>query len=417
MSLFRGRKTSFYTYFVMLIVCLVLVVIFTRVPRPTVRTSAIKLVRKDTSTTANSDTATKGNVPFVACKAKLKPLKRKDVKVRGLYLTGWTAGSAANLRHYVRLAMSTEINAYVIDIKDDDGFVGYKSAIPAVNEVKGWIKKYNAERALKAFHDSGIYVIGRVVCFKDPVLASRKLDLAIKSKKGGVWRDPQGRAWLNPYDKNAWAYIVEVAKEGLNLGFDEIQLDYVRFANDGDTRDMDFSAYKEKRYEIINQFLAYVRKELPGAKLSADVFGIICESPADVEGIGQNLEFVGRDIDYLSPMVYPSHYALNQTIRGVSYPKPDTEPYAVVYNSLAKARGRIDTIKGYKATLRPYLQDFTARWIGKGNYMHYGARELRQQIQAVYDAGYSEWLVWNAANRYSESAFRTPVDTVAATQE
>ncbi|MCX7921464.1 MAG: putative glycoside hydrolase [Clostridia bacterium] len=328
----------------------------------------------------------------------------KKVKAKGLYLTGWTVGSMDKVKHFVELANTTEINAYVVDIKDDDGYVGYESSIPAVRDIKAWQPKYNVDKVIKEFHDNDIYVIGRLVCFKDPILSSKRPELAIKNSKGGLWRDNHGLTWLNPYNKESWPYIIEIAREGVKKGFDEIQFDYVRFANDGSKKAMNFGTDK-KKHEAIDEFLAYAKKELPGVTLSADVFGIICESPGDVEDIGQNLETVGKNIEYISPMAYPSHYAVGQKVNGVTFAKPDFDPYGVVYNTLAKAKTRISKVDGYKANVRAYLQDFTATWLGKGYYLSYGPEQVKQQIKAVYDAGYEEWLFWDANNTYSEAAF------------
>lgn len=274
----------------------------------------------------------------------------------------------------------------------------------AVREAKAWKKKYDPDVVLKQMKDNNIHVIGRLVCFKDPVLSSKRPELAIKNASGGVWKDNRGLTWLDPYNKNSWPIIVEIAREAANKGFDEIQFDYIRFANDGNRRAMYFGNQEKKRHEIINEFLAYAKRELPDVILSADVFGIICESPGDTEQIGQYLELIGMDIDYISPMVYPSHYAKGQVVNKVRFVKPDLEPYGVVYNSLVKGRERLSKVEGYKARVRPYLQDFTASWLGTGNYQRYGPEQVRQQIQAVYDAGYDEWILWNANNRYSEEA-------------
>lgn len=327
------------------------------------------------------------------------------VKVKALYLTGWTVGGTSKLNHYIELAKNTEINSYVVDIKDDDGYIGYKTSIPEAIAMGGWESKYNVDKVIKAFHDNNIHVIGRLVCFKDPVLSVKKPEQAIKDVNGGLWKDSHGKTWLDPYNKDNWNYIVKVAKEAIDKGFDEIQFDYVRFPSDGSKKAMSFGSADKKKYEVINEFLAYAKKELPGTRLSADVFGIICESPADSEGIGQYLELVGKDVDYLSPMVYPSHYASGQMVNGIKFAKPDFEPYKVVYNSLIKAKKRIADAGGFKAQMRPYLQDFTASWLKKGNYQAYGAEQVRQQIKAVYDAGYSEWILWDAANSYDETAF------------
>lgn len=330
------------------------------------------------------------------------------VKVRALYLTGWTVGNSQKVEHYVELANTTEINAYVVDIKDEDGYVGYESQVSEVRENNTWKKKYNPEKVLKEFHDNGIYVIGRLVVFKDPVYSAKRPDLAIKHVNGGLWKDNDGITWLNPYQKETWDYTISIAKEAVALGFDEIQFDYVRYPGGGKTT-MDFSAYDKTKYEAINEFLAYAKQHITEVPISADVFGIILESPNDTENIGQYLELIGRDIDYISPMVYPSHYALGQIVNNVKFDIPDLKPYEVVYNSLVKCRNRLAQVEGYNAKVRPYLQDFTATWLkdrktGKKYYQEYGPEQVRQQIQAVYDAGYEEWILWDARNTYSEEA-------------
>ncbi|NLP15104.1 MAG: putative glycoside hydrolase [Clostridium sp.] len=330
---------------------------------------------------------------------------KSDIKVRALYLTGWTVGGDDRLNHYVELAKNTEINSYVVDIKDDDGYVGYESNVPAVREIGAWMNKYNVDKVLKAFHDNDIHVIGRLVCFKDPMLSSKKPELAVKNVNGGLWKDNHNLTWLDPYNKDSWPYLIDIAREAVEKGFDEIQFDYIRFPNDGSKKSMNFNSNGKEKYEAINEFLAYARQELPGVVLSADVFGIILESPADTEDIGQYLEYVGKDVAYISPMVYPSHYAVGQIVNGVQFMKPDLDPYGVVYQSLVKCKDRLSKVEGYKAEVRPYIQDFTASWLGKGYYQSYGPQQLREQIKAVYDAGYEEWICWDANNTYSETAF------------
>jgi len=332
--------------------------------------------------------------------------KPELVKVKALYLTGWVAGTSSLLEHYVELAKTTEINAYVIDIKDDDGFVGYKSEIPDVNEIGGWMYKYDADKTLKTLKENGIRVIGRLVCFRDPVLSSKKPELAVKTLEGELWKDYQKCTWLDPYNKESWDYLIKIAKEAVEKGFDEIQFDYVRFPSDGDRKSMVFNENGQKKYEIINEFLAYAREQMPNVILSADIFGIVCESPEDTEDIGQYLEYIGENIDYISPMLYPSHYALGQVVNGIRFGIPDHEPYGVVYNTLVKALGRISKVEGYNVKIRPYLQDFTASWLGQGYYKKYGEEEVRQQIKAVEDAGLDEWILWDAENTYTEKALK-----------
>ena len=309
------------------------------------------------------------------------------------------------LNHYVELAKNTEINAYVVDIKDDDGYVGYESNIPAVREMGTWMTKYNADKVLKTFHDNDIHVIGRLVCFKDPLLSAKKPELAVKNASGGLWKDNHSLTWLDPYNKDSWPYLIEIAREAVEKGFDEIQFDYVRFPNDGDKKAMNFASGGKEKHEAINEFLSYAKKELPGVVLSADVFGIILESPADTEDIGQYLELIGKDIEYISPMVYPSHYAVGQRVNGVQFMKPDFDPYGVVYQSLAKCKDRLSKVSDYKADVRAYIQGFTASYLEPGYWQRYGPEQMKQQIKAVYDAGYEEWIFWDATNRYPEDGF------------
>ncbi len=326
-------------------------------------------------------------------------------QVRGLYVSGWNIGEPKVLKHFINLANRTEINSYVIDVKEDDGYLSYPSKVKMVQTLKTSIKKYDPTLTLRALHKNNIRVIGRIVCFKDPVLPLKRPDLALKSKNGGVWKDKDGAAWLNPYNKKSWVYLVDIAKEAVQLGFDEIQFDYVRFTNNGDLSTVDFGDTKLEKYEAINGFLAYAREQLPKTILSADVFGIICESPADTEGIGQYLELIGKDVDYISPMVYPSHYFNGTAVNGQIFPKPDLDPHGIVLNAITKAHNRVNKVANYRAKFRPYLQNFTFEELGEGNFQVYGAKQVREQINAVYEAGYKGWIFWNINNDYSEAAF------------
>jgi len=363
--------------------------------------SGCKDKKAEKKVTVKSTKKTSKNDPK---KTDTKIEKKEPIKVKGLYFTGWNAGLNERLQHFINLTKKTEINSVVLDVKDDDGYIGYESKIPAVREVGGWKKKYDPKKVIKELHKNNVHVIGRVVCFKDPVLSIKKPDLAIKDSNGELFY-AKGITWLDPYNKESWPIIIATAKEAVEFGFDEIQFDYLRFSNDGNRDAMAFNTGGKERYEIIDEFVSYARKEMPKVILSGDVFGIICESPADTEKIGQNLEYIGKnDLDYLSPMVYPSHYRVGQKINKIPFEKPDYEPYEVVYNTLLRAKERIAKVNGYRAKIRPYLQDFTATWLGSGYYKSYGAEDVRAQIKAVYDAGYNEWILWNASNKYTEEA-------------
>lgn len=339
--------------------------------------------------------------------------KKTDVKVKGLYLTGWVAGNANRLDQIISLIKNTELNTVVLDIKDDDGLVGYETNIQAVRDVGAFKYKYNVDDVIRKLKENDIYIVGRLVCFRDPALATKRVDLAVKRPDGTLWRENGKIPWTDAYNEETWTYNIEIAKEAIKKGFDEIQFDYVRFPTPIRRSDIKYNSDLPK-VDAINAFLKLAATELTeklDTKVSADVFGIICESPNDTENIGQSLETIGMDIAYISPMVYPSHYAnvaqngVGQHVNGVLFKAPDLEPYSVVYNSLLKAKNRISAVEGYKADIRPYLQDFTASWLHKGYYQVYGADQVRAQIQATYDAGFEEWILWNPDNIYSTGAF------------
>jgi len=331
----------------------------------------------------------------------------EKVKVKGLYLTGWSAGNRERMDYYINLIEETELNAMVIDIKNDDGIVSYESKVTEVVEAGTFLKKYDPKQLIEKLHEKDIYVIGRLVCFRDPAFSKKNSDRAVKDINGGLWREEKNNndmTWLNPCDERNWKYIVDIAKEAVKLGFDEIQFDYVRFP-DGTRSRMDFGETDFVKHEVINGFLAYARSEMPDVTLSADIFGIVCVSPGDREDIGQYLELIGKELDYISPMTYPSLYARGQIVNGIKFPNPDLEPYAVVYNTLLMAKDRLSKVEEYRADIRPYLQAYTASWLPAEAHQTYAAEHYRQQIQAVYDAGYEQWIFWDANNKYNPDAF------------
>lgn len=333
-------------------------------------------------------------------------------RVKGLYVTAYSAGLADRMAHYIEICDTTEINALVIDVKDDRGQITFLNSIEGAAKASFNIIP-DIEKTMALLKEHDVYTIARLVCFKDPIWSKLEPGQAIHNGRGGVWKDGGGVAWLDPYNPGAWEYIAAVAKEAARLGFDEIQLDYVRFPTDGNTKDIAFGAAAEgkTRAQAIGEFLQYIREALldTDVKLSADIFGITAINSGDFENIGQDLATLLRGTDTICPMVYPSHFAnkrqngVGQTISGALYTAPDLEPYEVVFNTLLLIKGRLPE-EGRHAGLRPYLQDFTASYLGNGYYQTYTAEQVRAQIQAVYDAGFEEWILWNAAAVYSEGA-------------
>jgi hypothetical protein len=258
----------------------------------------------------------------------------------------------------------------------------------------GLPKIIDPARMVRRLHRQGIYVIGRIVTFQDSIMSRVRPDLAIQDLRGGVWRSYKDESWLDPYSIQAQDYNIALAIEAVELGFDEIQFDYVRFPSDGDTAKM-WSRYKDERapHDAIRQFLKRARAQIVprGAYISADLFGLVALVLDDL-GIGQKLELIAREVDYVSLMLYPSHY--HKPEYGIR--DPEREPYRTVALSLRDAKQRI---AGTRAKLRPWLQDFTLQ-------VPYTPAEVRNQIQAVEDSGLDEWLLWNARNRYTEDALR-----------
>lgn len=339
---------------------------------------------------------------------------KEKVKVKGIFLTGNLIGYTERFNRLIKLANETEINSMVIDIKDDGGVLTYESQVPlakeaGANEVVKISDRDVFSEKMKEIIDNDVYPIARIVTFKDRILGFERPDLAIKNKNGGIWKDNKGNAWLNPYNKDSWEYPIQLAEEAASMGFKEIQFDYVRFPTDGDRGNIDYGEIgnKKEKSEAIAEFLEYARERLheKGLYVSADVFGDIISVKGD-STIGQQLETLGESTDIISPMVYPSHYGLG--FYGFQY--PDTKPYEIVNRAMNDAVERLSVIpEEERAVIRPWLQDFSAPWL-KGsygsNYITYGSKEVRAQIDATYDAGLEEWILWNAANNYTEGALK-----------
>lgn len=316
--------------------------------------------------------------------------------VKGVYATGWMTGKSGFLETMVDFTAKTEVNSMVIDVKDDSGRISYNSKVPLAQSVGASYSKFDPAKVTKLLRRNNIYPIARIVVFKDPQLAGRRPDLAVKSVQGGIWRDFQGLAWVDPYNKSVWDYNVAVAKEAAGFGFKEIQFDYVRFTSDGVLKNCRYSfANGRTKSDTIGDFLKFAYQELKplGVKISADVFGLTCSNDSDM-GIGQVFEKVAENVDIICPMVYPSHYHYGD----YNIPDPDRNPYQTVYHSMMDAKRKAATLKK-PVIIRPWLQDFSLR-------NHYGREQLLAQIKAVQDAGLQEWIFWNPTNRYDIRKFR-----------
>jgi hypothetical protein len=333
---------------------------------------------------------------FAQDTARVMPVK-KPAEVRGLYLNAWAAGSTRKLDKLIGIADRTEINTFVIDVKEG-GEISYTSHIPLARQI-GSSKPYirDPRAMLQKLRDSGIYPIARIVVFKDRNLATAKPDWSIHNADGSVWHDRAGNIWVDSYNRHVWDYNIAIAREALDMGFAEVQWDYVRFP-DVPASMMKTAVFPSKKgrtmQDAIREFLQYSQEKLASydVPITADVFGLTVSVGNDL-GIGQRWEKMADVTDVLLPMVYPSHFA-----RG-SYgiPVPNAAPYATVKTAMTYAIKRNTKIDS-AASIRPWLQDFT---LGAPRYT---APYVRAQIQAVYDAGLTEWVLWNPGSNYTVAA-------------
>jgi len=362
----------------------------------------------------------------------------KTVKAKALYLTGNVSGFKFNKEdidyyaEYVKaisnqtqekpdtsrlneinklekalgIAKASEINSVVIDIKNDHGYITWNSNLEIVNEIKSNQNPpfKNYEPLFEYLDQQGIYKIARVVAFKDLYFAKAKPDHAIQLISGGSYLDNNGESWVNPFDKYVWDYVIAVSKEAALRGFDEIQYDYVRFPDNSAHYNLitKFPGRNDRdKDQGIEDFLAYAREELSpyNVHLSADVFGFITHSWDDSpDDIGQTWRKVANQVDYICPMIYPSHYG--QGLYG--YDIPDRHPYEIAKITIKEAIER-NAAQENPGVIRPWLQGFTASWI-KGN-IKYDAKAISDQIVASYELGVEEYIIWNPVNNYDPLTF------------
>jgi len=314
--------------------------------------------------------------------------------VKGLYVTSWIAGINPTMDALISLVDRTELNAMVIDVKDATGAIAYEPDFPLALEEHLWEGRIrDLQGMMELLHEHQIIPIARIVCFQDPLLANARPDLAVGDVDGGVWKDNQGQAYTNPYKREVWKYLVDLAEDAAKRGFREIQFDYVRFPTDGPIDEAVFPGANGPHEDAIADFLCYARERLEplGVWLSADVFGHALDHKGDAN-IGQQLEKVAKNVDIICPMIYPSHYESGSY--GIS--NPDRNPFDIVTFATKDATRRLE---GTGAVYRPWLQDFAMP-------SAYGVTEVKAQIKAVEEQGYSEWLLWDPRLEYQEGALR-----------
>jgi hypothetical protein len=334
---------------------------------------------------------------------KKDPQKNEAPLIKGVYSTAHSA-AGARMETLLKLLDETELNALVIDVKDDFGYITFPTGNPEL-EAMGTTQKIipNIAALMEKLKEHNVYPIARIVVFKDTILAKKRPELSFLNPDGTLWNNGKSQpdSFMNPYKKEVWDYNIAVAKEAVKAGFKEIQFDYVRFPEGFETRadKLQYTHDERPRIDVVADFVKAAREQISplGARVSVDIFGYAASVPA-AEGIGQDFEQISKYVDVIAPMVYPSHYGTGWFGSKV----PDAAPYVTISGAMVDTKKKIEPLAAYKPIVRPWLQDFTASWVQ--GYIKYGKHEVDEQIRALKDNGIEEFLLWNAVNTYTPGA-------------
>ncbi|MBN1779194.1 MAG: putative glycoside hydrolase [Candidatus Buchananbacteria bacterium] len=301
------------------------------------------------------------------------------IENKGIYLTAYTAGNQARMNELVDLIKATELNTVVIDIKDYTGKIFFAADIPLARKIGSEeIRLPDLKNLLASLKEQGIYTIARITVFQDPYLAESRPNIALKDKSGNIWRDWKGLSWVDPTQQLVWDYNIDLARQAVAVGFDEVNFDYVRFPSDGDIKQIAYANLADASYEgkskVMAAFYKYIYDQLRFEPIvtSADLFGMVMWR-SDGLNIGQRYQDAAPYFDYICPMVYPSHFP--DGFEG--FANPAEHPYEVIYRSLVNGE---KLVSQPRAKLRPWLQDFNIGAV-------YDGSMIESQKKATYDAG------------------------------
>ncbi|MEI7463301.1 MAG: putative glycoside hydrolase [Candidatus Taylorbacteria bacterium] len=334
-------------------------------------------------------------IPVVATSSPSIPAHIKTpVPLKAVYMSSWAAGNDKFRKELFDLVDTTEINAVVIDVKDYSGRISFPVDDPALVKIGSVEKRIpDIKNLIERLHEKNVYVIGRISSFQDSFLVNIHPEWAVKTNDGSVWKDYKGVKWLDPGAKPVWDYLISIGKQAYAVGFDELNFDYIRYPSDGNLNDISYSwSDGRNRREVMHDFFLYLREQLSSTPvpISADLFGLTTSSNDDL-GIGQVLTDALPYFDYVSPMVYPSHFSSGY----LGFSKPAEHPYDVIYFAMNSAINRTIAASSSVEKLRPWLQAFDMGAV-------YSPVLVRAQIQAMYDLGLSSWMLWDAASRYDK---------------
>ena len=330
-----------------------------------------------------------------------EPPKPKHIStpesVKAIYMTSWVAGTKDWRKELVEFIKKSEINSIIIDVKDYTGRVAFATGDKEIEMVGSEeIRVRDLKDFIETLHDAEIYTIARITVFQDPYYAKKHPEIAVQKKNGTIWKDRKGLSYMDPAARPFWDYIIKIAKSSEQVGFDELNFDYIRFPSDGNMSDIVFPvAGKRKKVEVLSEFFAYLNRHLEetNVPISADVFGMTTTNYDDLN-IGQVLEAIEPHFDYIAPMVYPSHYPPGFQ----NYKNPAAHPYEIIHYAMTKGVERMIKASSTPSKLRPWLQDFD---LGA----EYDAAKIRAQIQATYDSGLNSWMIWDPSNKYTRGAY------------
>ncbi|MEX1186011.1 MAG: putative glycoside hydrolase [Gemmatimonadaceae bacterium] len=341
--------------------------------------------------TVDSQAAPAG--PVTGSAEVLRLQRDANAPIRGLYLNRFSVQSSTKLRKLIALADSTEINAFVIDIKDEFG-LNFVSSDPMLRKNAGTMTKaVNLKAWVDSMRAHGILPIARIVVFKDSVASRMNPTHTIRKTDGSPWRDREGLTWVNPYSNEIWEYNFRVGDEAIKMGFGEIQFDYIRFPEPYKSLPQQVFPGSNNRTkpQVLAEFLgaARARYARSGIRTTADIFGLVTTVHGALE-IGQQWEPIAKVTDVVLPMVYPSHYP-----RGAfGIARPNAEPYRIIHWAISRARERNAALGITGEHVRPWLQAFS---LGQPKY---GPEHIRAQKQAVYDSGFDGWVLWHPGSNY-----------------
>ena len=344
--------------------------------------------------TSSGTAASAGRADTTSVAPAVQPASAADLPIiRGLYVNRFAAQSMRRMRQLIAIADSTEINAFVIDVKDEFG-LNIPSQDPAVQKNAGNVGVIpNVKALMDTLKAHDILAIARIVVFKDSVAARVNSTHVIRKPDGSAWRDKQGLTWVNPYDEAIWEYNFRVADEAVKLGFGEIQFDYIRFPEPYKSLPPQVFPNQKGRSkpDVLAEFLrtANARFDKLNIRTTADIFGLVTTVGGALE-IGQEWEKVSPVVDVVLPMTYPSHYP-----RGAfGIARPNADPYTVQLKAIARARQRDAKLGLTGERVRPWIQAFS---LGQPPY---GASHVKDQARGIYDAGYNGWVWWHPGSRY-----------------